>query len=287
MICFFESFNGYLSCYADDLKIVCQHGPKLQQDIDKVIRWFISNKLAVNREKCGIMLLKNGKFKQTSNFTYKLDCFLLPFERDVRDLGVRVDSNFSFQSHVHYVNTSSKRLINLCFKMFASSSLEVFLNFYKIYVIPVIMYCSSIYSLISVQNISRIEKIQKYFTKRLYARLYPKMPIPNYNDRLVVFQLKPLEALLIKSDLCILYRLLNGSLVVPGVSVSRRDRLPGCLQVSSVRTTTSRSFYLHRTIMIWNRFFSYKQFESYAHFKSFIDDLNFIPVYRGNALKAH
>ena len=72
---------------------------------------------------------------------------------------------------------------------------------------------------------------------------------------------------LIKKDLCISYRLTNGSLEVPGVNVLRSPRLPARLQISSVRTTLYRSFYLHRTIMIWNKYLSYKHFASFGQFK--------------------
>ena len=96
----------------------------------------------------------------------------------------------------------------------------------------------------------------EYFTKRLYLRLYPKTLIPNnkYADRLGFFRLDPLEIHLIKKDLYILYRLVNGILEVPGVNVLRSPRLPASLQISSVRTTLYRSFYLHRTIMIWKKY---------------------------------
>ena len=96
----------------------------------------------------------------------------------VRDLGIRVDSDLSFRSPVRYVETTSKSLINLCFKMFTACRTETFLSFYKLYVLPVITYGSSIYSLVSVSNTL----------------------IPNYADRLGFFRLDPLEIHLIKKD---------------------------------------------------------------------------------------
>ena len=160
------------------------------------------------------------------------------------------------------------------------------MKFYKIYVFPKVTYCSSIYSLISVNNIDQIEKIQKYFTKRLYLRLYPKTAIPKYSDRLVLFKLDLLEIHFIKRDLCTLYRLVNNILEIPGLHLPRSTRLPNRLQVPSVRSTADRSFYLHRTIMIWNKFLSYTQFTSFVQFKSFLNTLHFDSVYKGSALKA-
>ena len=91
---------------------------------------------------------------------------------------------------------------------------------------------------------------------------------------------------LIKKDLCIFYRLINGTLEVPGVNVLCSPRLPARLQISSVRITLYRSFYLHNTVMIWNKYLSYKHFASFGQFKSFIDELHLLPVCKESALKA-
>ena len=50
--------------------------------------------------------------------------------------------------------------------------------------------------------------------------MYPKTLVPKYAGRLGLFQLDPLEIHLIKTDLCILYRLISGVLEVPGVNVN-------------------------------------------------------------------
>ena len=117
-------------------------------------------------------------------------------------------------------------------------------------------------------------------------RLYPKTAIPKYSDRLILFKLDLLEIQLIKRDLCILYRLVNNVLVVPGLHLPRSTRLPNRLQVSSVRSAAYRSFYLHRTIMIWNKFLSYAQLTSFCQFKSFLNTLHFDGVCKCSALKA-
>ena len=63
-------------------------------------------------------------------------------------------------------------------------------------------------------------------------------------------------------------------------------RLPARLQISSVRTTLYRLFYLHHTIMNWNKYLPYKHFDSFGQFKYFIDELHLLPVCKGSVLKA-
>ena len=38
---FMEKFNGYLSGYTDNLKILCNHGKKLKEDINKIVGWLL------------------------------------------------------------------------------------------------------------------------------------------------------------------------------------------------------------------------------------------------------
>ena len=139
----------------------------------------------------------------------------------------------------------------------------------------------------SVYTVNQIEKIQKYFTKRLYIRLFPNTIIPNYSYRLGLFQMDPLEVRLIRIDLCFLYCLLVRDIVVDRVSVLRSPRLPGRLQITSVRTINRRSFFIHRTVMLWNKYFSYNQFTSLSQFRSSVNNLPLIQICKGSAFKAH
>ena len=79
---------------------------------------------------------------------------------------------------------------------------------------PIIFYGIPIYFTNSRGCISRIEKIQKYFTKRLFLRLNPHQIVPKYDDRLTLFKLFPLEASCVASDLSLLFKILNKTIDV-------------------------------------------------------------------------
>ena len=149
--------------------------------------------------------------------------------------------------------------------------------------LPIIVYCSSVYSSTSITNINQLEKIQRYFTTRLYFRMYPKSAKISYNNRLSLFHLEPLESYLYKIDLHNMYRILHGDLSVPSVKVSYSSLRPNRLCVSKVCRALRRSFYVHRTITLWNRYLSYADLCSLTHLKSILSQQTFDSFLKGSA----
>ena len=90
-----------------------------------------------------------------------------------RDLGLYVDTHLTFETHVQHIRLKCHRLIGLCFRLFALRDLSAYLMFWKVYVVPIIMYCIPLFGLVSISNINNIERIQRYFTRRLFYRLFP------------------------------------------------------------------------------------------------------------------
>ena len=59
-----------------------------------------------------------------------------------------------------------------------------------------------------------IEKIQRYFTKRLFAKTHSGFPIPSYDERLKVFELLPVESSCVLMDILLLYKILSKRMAV-------------------------------------------------------------------------
>ena len=86
---------------------------------------------------------------------------------------------------------------------------------YKSYCRPILEYCSSIWSpnkhskhhLITVD---RLEKVQRYFTRKLLFRIYgyishSSINYKSYDNRLTLFKLESLELRILKYDLFIIF----------------------------------------------------------------------------------
>ena len=94
------------------------------------------------------------------------------------------------------------------------------------YVRPILEYCTSIWSPHQSYLIDKIERVQRYFTRRVLFRT--KF---SYIERLQILNLKLLEARRIKSDLKLCFKIINGlcdfdidvffSNLIPQTSVTR------------------------------------------------------------------
>ena len=96
------------------------------------------------------------------------------------DLGVMFDSDFKFKSQISIVCGKAKQRLYVLRKRILTSNPELLIIVYKMYVMPILMYCSPIWSPQTHEDCLKIEKIQKKFTKSLlgYGELL-------YSERLI------------------------------------------------------------------------------------------------------
>lgn len=128
--------------------------------------------MIISYDKCFLLhIIGNNRSCDCNVANYTLDSHVILNVKVFRYLGVLIDEKLSFVPHVKHIRVICYRLINLCFKIIRIKDLNTYLTFYKIYILPRIMYCSSVYGLCSKFNIRSVEKIQKYFTRRLFWRL--------------------------------------------------------------------------------------------------------------------
>ena len=139
---------------------------------------------------------------------------------------------------------------------------------------------------ISITNVNQLERIQRYFTSRRFARVFPGFTNVSYMKRLDLLHLEPLECYLYKIDLHNMYRILQTDFSVPSIKISYSNRRPNRLCVSKVRSTFRRSFYVHRTIMLWNRHLSDSDLLSLTHLKSVLSGQTFDSFVKGSVFKA-
>src|SRR5688572_32216409 len=101
----------------------------------------------------------------------KLDITLcqLPLKQihEIKDLGVSFNSKLNFSPHINNVISKAKQRIYLLNKSFLHCNEFFLVLAFKIYVIPILEYCSSVWSPSTVIDICRFESIQRKFTKSL------------------------------------------------------------------------------------------------------------------------
>jgi hypothetical protein len=122
-----------------------------------------------------------------------------------KDLGVHFDSNLSFNSHISNIVTTAKQRLFLLFRCFITKDMKSLLLGYKSYILPIISYCSPVWSPNSVGNILHLESVQRVFTKKI-----PGLESKSYFERINILNLTTLELRRLYCDLILCYKILHG-----------------------------------------------------------------------------
>lgn len=241
-----ESFNNNISAFADDTKLYGTPGHTLQIDLDCVFSWCKINKAYLNIKKCKVLRFGNNN----PNYKYIINGEELDSSETEKDLGISIDVKMTFTQHVTKVLKRSYTLINVLLRIFNKKNVRVITRLYKLYVLPVIEYGSKIYGGLSTFDSDRLEKLQKFFTRRLLGRRL------GYLERLKTLGLETLKHRRSRKDIITLYKLFtqkyHASSLLPHLSIQSTKAKFGRLQVDLVRKDICKRFFFHRSIMVWN-----------------------------------
>jgi hypothetical protein len=199
------------------------------------------------------MLLSNRTNNLSkSSLNFSMSYTKLGESCELKDLGVVFDSRLNFSSHIDAILGKAKQRLYLLRKSFCSCDDRALVLAFKTYVLPLLDYCSPIWSPCLVTDIVRIESIQRSFTKSL--KMCNSL---SYNDRLSKCDLFSLERRRLFADLSLLYKIINKLVVVnlgytiqPLVSITRGHSRR--LKVPAARINTRLHFFAIRSIKVWN-----------------------------------
>ena len=162
--------NAYL--FADDVKIFNgipddKCNSQLQSDINTVSKWTEKWHLKLNVEKCKIMTV--GKAHPSHTHVYKLPVGIgsqdLNRVTQEKDLGVLVDSNLNFESHILSKVKTCNRITGLIKRNFKNMNFQSFLLLYKSMIRSHLEYVQTVWSPFRAKLIDEVEKVQKHATK--------------------------------------------------------------------------------------------------------------------------
>ena len=123
----------------------------------------------------------------------------------VKDLGVLVDPDLKFASHIHDFVSRAKLRSALIFRSFLTNNIDNLKRAFVTYVRPLLEYASPVWSPSLIHLINEIENVQRSFTKRL-----PGFSSLSYSERLCKLKLPTLELRRLIADLVICYNMVHG-----------------------------------------------------------------------------
>jgi len=246
--------------YADDLKsYICQDKHKDSNEINIAMSslddWASRWQLPVSYSKCNYMLISNRYILNDAAKTeLKLGNSVLKQVFDNNDLGVQFNSQLSFSNHISTVIVKAKQRLFLLNRSFITKNPTVLLIAYKTYILPILDYCSQVWSPYTITDITRLESVQRLFTKKLkgFENLC-------YAARLVKANLCSLELRRLRADLVFCYKMLHNLSLVSNIdkffTVEGLGRTRGHnwkLKAKTPRLETRLHFFAYRTAAAWN-----------------------------------
>jgi len=142
--------------------------------------------------------------KDNPLFTYSLDGVEIVGKPSERDLGVILDSDLTFSTHIASIVKSAYLRVNLILTCFNSRNVQFLSSMLSIYVRPLLEYASPVWSPYLLKDIAAIENVQRSFTRRIYG-----FGALSYSERLIACSLEPLEVRRIKADLLLTHKILH------------------------------------------------------------------------------
>ena len=135
--------------------------------------------------------------------SYSIDNSLLPNVFCYKDFGVSFDNSLSFDSHISIICSKCYNIINQLFRIFRIKNIHALILAFKSYCRPILEYCSSIWSHNKhskhyLNIVDRLEKVQRYFTRKLLFLIYgyishSSINYKAYDNRSDLFKLESLE----------------------------------------------------------------------------------------------
>ena len=193
--------------FADDIKLYSSVDISLPINslhvaLDLIVEWANIWQLPINASKCNVLHLGSRFVQSSAEYFIKQQKIVRLSE--VRDLGILLDDDLRFKHHISQITTKAYQRIAVIFRGFCTRNETFLMRAYKTYIRPILEYCTQIWNPYLIGEIVEIEKVQKYFTKRL-----PGMKTLNYNDRLQRLKLEILELRRLKADLMMYYKIVH------------------------------------------------------------------------------
>jgi len=136
---------------------------------------------------------------------YYINSTQLPQWETCRDLGVVIASDLSPSHHIREIALKAHQRENHILCCFISGDNKLLVKAFTVYERPILEYNSIIWSLCLQKDIELLEKVQRWFTKRLQGLKHLK-----YGIQLTHLGLPSLELLQLHLDLLYCYKIVFG-----------------------------------------------------------------------------
>ena len=245
-----------IKLYADDAKIfrsresTMSRAVGLQHDLTSLQIWCEEWQMQINGSKCSLLQIGWNRNVVTQ---YTVGGVVAPNETSVKDLGVSVSGRLNFSEHCGRISSKASQRVGLTYRAFSSRDTPFMIGMFKTYVRPILEYNCEVWSPVKLEDIDRLERVQRSFTKRIKG-LFNK----TYSERLLLCGIESLEFRRIKRDVVLVYKIING--LIDLLFIDYFDYAPDVgtrgnslkLYARHARTNITLNFFGNRVVNFWN-----------------------------------
>ena len=139
----------------------------MQQDLQAIYRWAEEVNMVFNGDKFEMLRFWPGKSARPDHLYSDQGGLPIQEKQHLRDLGVQVSSDLTFNHHIENIVLSSTRMVGWVMRTFRRRSKATMLTLWKTLVQSKIDYCSQLWSPNDQAAISKLEGVARSFTARV------------------------------------------------------------------------------------------------------------------------
>ena len=279
--------HSSIKLFADDAKVYrLVNNPDdaqlLQHDLNEIGKFFDDWQLKVNVEKCNSLHIGYSNLLES----YTLNQSTIASSPEVNDLGYLMSTNCGSKKYIFRVAATAHFRVKQLNIAFNCRDVDFKLFLFVTYIRPILEYVTPIWCPHLINEIDRLESVQRRFTKFLpgYRNL-------SYVDRLRRLNIKSLEERRIMFDLILVFKIINNLISLDSrdyfefaSSITRGHNLK--IKTNYCRTNTKKFSFPNRIINCWNNLpDDVVNSTSLSIFKSKVQKSNFHQYCRGSAFR--
>ena len=234
-----KDIESIASMFADDTRVLgkietINDVENLQFDLNKIYQWAEQNNMLFNNKK--FELLRYGKNEDLKNSTFYLsaDNEVIEEKETLRDLGITVNNQGTFDDHISNVCVKVKQKCGWILRTFQTRKPFVLKQLWKQLVQPHIDYCSQMMAL-TTSNLADLENLQ-----RSYLNKIPSTKDRNYWERLTECQMLSQERRIERYKIIYTWKVLEGKVPNCGLQMMENPRQGRICEIPPLKHCSAR-----------------------------------------------
>ena len=151
-------------------------------ELQKVIDWLNINKLSHNLKKTHFIIFRRPRGKVELSKQLKMNNVVIDMTESTKFLGVIIDQNLTFCSHISYIKGKISRALGILYKAKRIFNKKTLHTLYNSFIHPLFMYCVCVWANVPRLHLDPLEKLQKRAVRVIAGAKYLAHTAPLFKE---------------------------------------------------------------------------------------------------------